>query len=137
MSCTWSVLHHSDHRSSEKNTQECSQLGNGTTYSLGDLAIPIKPLCNQGFDYTQVQSVVYVDSYLDCLSACINIQSVWPCVGIQFENGTIGPNGGSMCWLLWNSTTNSTVNNDADSALFLLNSTSSSSAVEYLRTVLI
>jgi hypothetical protein len=107
----------------------CSQLVNGTTYLRGDLSIPILTQCSYAYDYSQVQQVVYVDSFLSCITSCVLLDSPWPCLGIQYENNTLGPDGGSMCWLLWNTTAPPTSNDQADSATLGLNSTSPSAAV--------
>lgn len=77
------------------------------------------------FPYTEVLQIIYVPTYDDCLNLCETYQGVWPCFGIHFENSTSGPEqlGGSMCWLLWNTTVGPTANQQADSAMINLNQT--------------
>jgi len=108
-----------------KEAQQCLQLGNATSFAVGEHSLSVKPLCNMAFPYTEVLQITYVQTFDDCLNLCETYQGAWPCFGIHFENSTSGPEqiGGSMCWLLWNTTVGPTANDQADSAIINLNQT--------------
>lgn len=83
--------------------QECSDISE-STYDFGDATFDI--LCDTAFTRTLCLQVTYTTSFTDCINACINWESTTPCVGIQWEYGTNGPEEGSLCTLFWNMTGN-------------------------------
>src|SRR2546423_2307444 len=94
---------HSSHTLSKRSTaSSCTGL-NSSTYKT-DSGATFDVLCSTGSSYEGVLEVLYMSAFTDCVTSCATYESTSPCIGIQYEPSVAGPNGLSLCYLLWNMT---------------------------------
>ena len=85
-----------------KRDQTCLSVS-GSSYTYESVAFNIT--CSTSFSYVNEQAaeIVYAESGLACLQACVNFNSLSPCTAIQYDESRqgAGPDGGFLCYLLW------------------------------------
>lgn len=72
---------------------------NGSVYQAEGGTFDI--LWNVSFYHTDFIQLLYVENFTDCMNECLNWADVTPCVGVQWQAATSGPEGGALCYLLW------------------------------------
>ena len=95
----------------------CLGITGNTTAIYGD---NFEVLCNTTFGSEQVYSIVYKESFEDCISACANLEASVECAGVQYSPGTAAPEGlsGSLCYIQWAMNGSGTPSNSYHSARF-------------------
>jgi hypothetical protein len=100
---------------STNSTQECLALGNSSSFTVGNVNVSLTSWCDgQGFQYSQVLQVLYLNDLNSCLESCKEYTETepWPCSAFNFDNGTVGPLGGYLFELVWNSTGGPSITNE-------------------------
>ena len=76
----------------------------GSTYTYGSTTFNVT--CDTSFTFVSEQAlqITFTDTIEDCMNACVDFDGLAPCTAIQYdETGeNIGPHGGDLCYLLWN-----------------------------------
>lgn len=101
-----------------KQSQEC------TNSSVQIEHATFQTICGMGFASYQVLQIIYVDTFVDCMTACVNLDEPAPCLGVNWVNDVNSTEvQGGLCWMVFD-VKNPTTSSSADIAI-LVNRTSS------------